>query len=97
MIGARKDLHVRTAALAGASDDVGEAIGIDISGTDENAAGEVGSVREEAAEQGEIESAEDLDMRSAAGASAGDDIGVAIVIDIAAGNVDAASKRRIVG
>ena len=93
------DADVGAAAGAGAGDDVGAAVAVDVAGGDADAAGEAGGVGEEARRSARcrLGAAEDLDMRPAAGAGAGDDVGEAVAVDVAGGDEDAAGERGAVG
>src|SRR4051812_7730769 len=87
---------MRAAPRAGAGDDVGPAIAVDIAGSQINAAAETGAVGIEAANRsGKLRSrasAEDPHVRSAAGAGSRDDIGHAVAIYIARRHANAAAK-----
>src|SRR5262249_61086199 len=71
---AAEDLDVRRDARPGAGDDVGGAVAVDVAGGHEHAAGERPVVGEETPDQGAGEAVEDLDVRAAGGAGAGDDV-----------------------
>src|SRR5207302_1882187 len=96
-VGAAEDLDLRAAARPGAGNDVGLAVAVHVPGGDEHAAGEFGVVGEKAAEQGQVDAAEDLDVRAAAGARAGNDVIGAVAIDVAGGHADAAAEVGRVG
>ncbi len=68
-----------------------------VEGGDLHAARERGVVGEEAAELGEGRAVPEPDVRTAARARASDDVGQAIAVDVARGDVDAAGKERGVG
>src|SRR5262249_896882 len=54
-------------------------------------------VRHEAIEQVQVRAIEHFDMRSAAGAGGGDDVGYAVAVDVGIGDADAATEDRVVG
>ncbi len=61
--GAVDDLDVRAAAGAGADDDVGAAVAVDVVGGDGDAAAEAGVEGEEAGQQAVVAAVEHLDVR----------------------------------
>ena len=68
-----------------------------VEGGDLHAARERGVVGEEAADLGEGGAVPDADVRAAARAGPGDDVGQAIAVDVAGRDVHAAGERRVVG
>src|SRR5205807_2416249 len=60
-------------------------------------AAEAGRVGEEALEERAIGAAEDFDVRPAASPGPGDDVRLAVAIDVASGDVDPAGEARVVG
>src|SRR5262249_55724389 len=89
-------LDVRAAQLAGARDDVGLAVAVDVAGRHADAAAEVRLVGEVLADDGAV-GVEDADVRAAAGAGAGNDLGLAVAVDVGGGDVDAAEEADVVG
>ena len=89
-------LDVRAAAGPGPGDDVGIAVAVDVAGGHAHAAGESGGIGEEVVDDVIVGAAEDLDVRPAAGAGPGNDVGLAVAVDVADGHVDAAGEGRCV-
>src|SRR5205823_3202961 len=94
---AAEDLHVRAAAGASPGDDVAKAVAIHVAARHADAAGEVRAVGEEAEQLDAAAAVEDLDVRAAAFAGAGDDVGDTVVIHVGRGHVNTAAKVRAVG
>src|SRR5262249_21857399 len=94
---AAEHLDVRAAAGPGPRDDLGAAVLVEVPGGDVDAAGEGRGVGQEAGDRCRIDAAERLHVRSAAGAGAGDDVGVLVAVDVADGDVDAAAEALVVG
>src|SRR5262249_48282860 len=67
---AAEDLHVRPAARAGARDDIGVAVAVDVAGGHVDAPGEARIVGQEGPEDGQRRAVEDLDLGAATGAGA---------------------------
>src|SRR5438132_496704 len=86
---------MRPAARAGAGNDISPAVAVHVPGRHPDAAGERGVVSEEAVQHGSVLTAEDLDVRAAAGVGADDDVAETVAVDISSGDVDAAGKARI--
>src|SRR5262249_17030963 len=84
------DLYVRPAAGRGGGDVVSLAVAVHVAGRHLDAAAEGGVVGVEALENGAVLAAERLDVRPAAGAGAGDQVGEAVAVDVADGDEDAA-------
>src|SRR5262249_5081785 len=82
-IDAAKRPDVTTPAGAGAGDDVGPAVAIDVARSYVDAAAEAGVVCVKAPQHATVHSAKRLDVRRPAGACAGDDVGPAVAIDVA--------------
>ena len=82
-------LHVRGRTGGGTDRDIGEAVPVAIGSRHGHTAGEAGEC-DEGSEQRSGCAAEHRHLRLPAGSGAHDDVGLAIEIDIAAGNVDAA-------
>src|SRR5262245_41044878 len=95
--GAIENLHVRPAARAGAGDDVGAAVACHVPGGDTDAAREVGTIGHEPAEQTQVRTAEDLDVRPAARAGAGNDVRLAVAVHVAGRHEHTAAEARPVG
>jgi hypothetical protein len=87
--GAIDNGDTRHAAGAGAGNDVGQAVAIDVASGDVDAVGRGVRVGNEAAEQGAVATAEDLDDRQGADIGAGDDVRVAVAVDIPGRDIDA--------
>ena len=83
MIEGIEDFDVWSAADAGRGDDVGQPVEIDVAGRDAHAAGKCQVERHEALEHGTVGAAEDLDVRSAAGIGADDDVVETVAVHIA--------------
>src|SRR5262249_44054152 len=90
--GPAEDLHVRATTRAGAGDDVGLAVAVDVAGCHRHAAVEVDVVGHEAHQQRPVLAAEDLDLRPTPGAGADDDVRGAVAVDVGRGDVDAAAE-----
>ena len=86
-----------TAPVAHAGNDVGLAVAVEVAGGDEHAAGERRCEGEEGANECPGGARERLDVRRAAGAGAGDHVGLAVTIHVARRNGDAAGEGRGVG
>src|SRR5205823_2987237 len=85
------------AALTGPGNDLGLAVAVHVGGDDVYAAREAGIVREELHDQVAGHAVEDFDVRAAALAGAGDNVGRAVAVDVADGDADAALERLVVG
>ena len=72
-------------------------VAVDIAQSDENSAGEFRIVRHELADHGMRDAVPDADIRSAASARRGDDIGHAVAGDVADRDADSAAESGIVG
>src|SRR6516162_8247718 len=91
------DPQVRAAAGHRAGDDVGLAVAVDVTGRDVDAAGEARGVSVVTGEHLAGERVERLDVRPAAGAGAGDDIGLAATGEVPGRDADAAGEIGGVG
>src|SRR5581483_11439550 len=82
---AAEDGDVGSAADAGAANNIGEAVAIDVGAGDANAARKVHVVGKEAVQAGVgvVCAGVNADVRSAAGIGAHDDVGEAVAIDVA--------------
>ena len=96
-VGAGEDLDVGAAARAGASDDVGFAVAVDIPTGHFHAAVECRSVGKKLSQDRSVGAGEDLYVRPAAGTGAGNDVGVAIVVHVAGGDIHAAGEIGLIG
>src|SRR5439155_1717624 len=108
-LGAIDDLDVRAAAGAGAEDELGLAVEVEVVGRDANAASEAGVEGEEAPQQGgvgdlavgleltQLGAIDELDVRAAAGAGADDDVGPPVVVDVVRTDGDAAGEAGVEG
>src|SRR5439155_10781348 len=94
---AAKDLDLRAAAGAGRGDDVGETVAVHIPGRDADAAPERRIVSEEAEQRLAGDAVEDLDVRPAALVGGGDDVRMAVAVDVAGGHEDAAAEVLVEG
>src|SRR5207244_7711043 len=84
-IDAAENDDLRPAAGAGAGDEVGRAVAVEVAGGHVDAAAERGGVGEHVADGGEVLAAEDADARPAAGAGAKADVGEAIAVELGRG------------
>ena len=90
-------LHVRSAAGSGTGDDFGEAIAGQVCRGNRDTAGEGRGVGEEGGKFGGVVAAEGLDMGSATGSGACDDVQDAVMVDIAGGDKDTAGEGAVIG
>src|SRR5262249_42557532 len=90
-----KYLHVRAAARAGAHDDVGHAVAIQVAAGNIHAAKECGAKCHEAADKYAGGTVEHLNVRPAARTRAGDNVGHAIAVNIGAADRYSAHKTGI--
>src|SRR6058998_2545963 len=88
---------MRPAARPGAGDDVGPAVAGDVGRGDGHAAAEGRVVGREDVEQLPGAAVPDFHDRAAADAGTGDDLGLAVAVDVPDREVDAAGERRLVG
>src|SRR5207244_230224 len=88
---------IGTAAGAGARDDVGLAVAVEVRGRHVDPGSKTGIVSKEAGEPAAVFAAENADVGTAAGAGAADDVGEAIAVGVAGGHANAAREARIVG
>src|SRR5262249_37886761 len=91
-----KHLDVRAATLAGPGDDVGTAVAMEVAGGYVPAAAESRGVGEESEQSPPAGSAECPDVRAAAVAGAGDDVGRAVAVDIADRHTHPTAEGRVV-
>src|SRR5207244_1698663 len=91
------DLDVRSAAFAGAGDDVGVPVAVHVTDGDVDAAVELRVVGHEPLKFGAGLAVEHLDERQTAGAGGGDDLRHAVAGDVAGGDADAAAVRLVIG
>src|SRR5205823_6056055 len=91
--------HLGPATHAGASDDLGLAVTVDVAAGHGHAAAEVRIVGEEVGDGGEAAAAdfEGSHSRPAANGGAGDDFGRAVPGQVRGGDVDSAPERRLIG
>src|SRR5204862_6308688 len=92
-----ENLHVRPAALLRARDNPDGSTAAEGARGHVDPTGEARVVGEETRQQRKVLAAEDLDVRAAAGAGPGDDVGEAVAVDVAHGHVDAAAEAGVVG
>src|SRR5262249_55812734 len=78
-----ENANMWAAAGAGSGNNVRLAVAGDVTGRDAHAAGKSRAVGEEAVQHVVRRSVENLDMRPAAGAGAGHDLGLSVVVEIA--------------
>src|SRR5690606_10380909 len=90
LAGLAKDAHLRAAARACAGDDHRAGGAVDVAHCDVDAAAEVFVVGKEAGAEGLAVAVEDAHLRAAAGTGAGDDFRLAVVVQVADGQVDGA-------
>ena len=87
---------VRSAARPRPGHKVGVPIGIEVGAGNTDAAGKRSVVGQKTRERRAIGSVEHFHVRSAAGPGAGDDVGVAVIIEIAGSDIDTAGKCAVV-
>ena len=87
---------VRSTAGAGPGHKVGVAIGIEVGAGNADAASERSVVGQKTSERRRADAVEHFHVRSAASTGASDNVGAAVVIEIAGRHEDAAGKRTIV-
>src|SRR5207253_6051203 len=86
---AAEDLDVRAAAGAGPGDDVGLAVAVHVARGHGHAAAEERVVGEKRIDHRPRQAVEDLDVRPAGRARAGDQVGEAVAVDVARGDTGA--------
>src|SRR5262249_5262163 len=97
-----EDANVRSACGAGTRDDVRLAVGVHVHHRHPRAASERWAIGEEIIENGGVgvtengSATEGANFRSAARARAGDNVGLAVSVEVAGSNVDAAGERGVV-
>src|SRR5258708_22671064 len=90
-----EDLHCAGAARAGTDDDVAPAVTVEIADGDaRSASGHSGAERREALDESVAVPVEDLQGRRHASAADRHDVGIAVVVDVADRDADAALERR---
>src|SRR5581483_6336475 len=95
--GTREYLDVRAAPGPGPGYDLRLAVGDDVRAGEEHAAGEGRIVGHELGDQGARLAVEHLDVRPAARAGGGDDVGHAVAVHVPGGDADAAAEAGVVG
>src|SRR5262249_51394972 len=91
---AAEDADLRTAAGVGAADDLDVAAAVEVGGLDVHAAAERRREGVEGDDRRPVLAAEDRHLRTAAGTSATDDVGVQVLVEVSASHVNAAAEAR---